>query len=50
MEENIREFREFWNDRECFLVTIFYLSFILTKNVHGHSHRHFIEYFKREKS
>ena len=33
MEENIRDFRGFWNDCECFLVTIFYLVIILTKNV-----------------
>ena len=34
-EENIREFQGFWNDRECFLATIFHLSFTLIKNVHG---------------
>ena len=33
-EENIREFRGFWNDRECFLATIFYLVIIVTKNMH----------------
>ena len=31
MEENIREFHRFWNDRKCFLTTIFYLVIILTK-------------------
>ena len=35
MEENIHKFGGFWNDHKCFLVPIFYLSFILTKNVHG---------------
>ena len=34
-EENIHEFRGFWKDCGCFLATIFYLSFILTKNMHG---------------
>ena len=35
MEENIRKYCGFWNDCECFLVPIFYLSFILIKSVHG---------------
>ena len=34
MEENIRDFRRFWNDHKCFLATIFYLLIILTKNAH----------------
>ena len=33
-EENICEFRGFWNDREFFLATILYLVIIVTKNVH----------------
>ena len=34
-KENIRDFRGFWNDRERSLATIFYISFILIKNMHG---------------
>ena len=30
MEENIHKFCGFWNDRKCFLATIFYLVIILT--------------------
>ena len=33
-EENIHEFHGFWNDRECFLATIFCILTILNKNVH----------------
>ena len=33
-EENIRDFRGFWNNHESFLSTIFYLLIILTKNMH----------------
>ena len=52
-EENIREFRGFWNHREYFLATIFYLVIILTKTCIVDSHRHLIalfKYFKCEKS
>ena len=31
---NDREFHRFWNDRKCFLATILYFVIILTKNVH----------------
>ena len=45
MEENIHEFRAFWNDRECFLATIFYLLIILTKMYTVDSHRHLMALF-----
>ena len=32
-EENIHEFCRYWNDRDCFLATTFYLLIVLTKNV-----------------
>ena len=34
MEENIHEFCGFWNDRECYLATIFYLIIIMTEDLH----------------
>ena len=52
-DENICEFRGFWNDHECFLVTIFYLVLFWLKTCIVDSHRHLIalfKYFKCEKS
>ena len=48
-EENIRDFRRFWNDCECFLATIFYLVIILTKKCIVDSHCHLIALFKHFK-